>query len=170
MTKSREQYIKDLEWFFWECDSAMGISSTYSAFIAACKFSTKHQDEVDLVAFTEMCQNTTTAYDVLAATRKNRRILGNYQQLSAKHKMVLEAYYDERQYESEEAKSFGKGIGLVPYTSIGETFNRLLLLEPGKNFAQQFKAAKNQLRKEVDQLINEAVDAYVEIAKAGETK
>lgn len=168
--KSREQYIKELEWFFWESDSAMGIKSTFSAFIQACKYSTKHQDEVDLQSFAEMCQNTTTAYDILEATRKNRKVLATYQQLSARHKTILEAYYDERQYDSPDAQSFGLGIGLIPFTTIGETFNRLLLLEPGKSFAKRFKEVKNRLRKEVDQLHNEAVDAYIAAATKGITQ
>ena len=166
-TISREEHIKDLQWYFFESESACGISSTYSAFIAACKYSTSHQDEIDLKAFSEMCVNTTTAYDILAATRKNRRILNVYQGLSSKDKIVLEAYYQERKYDLAVSSDFGPGVGLIPYTAIGQKMSRIALQNyEGSNLELRRMYTKNKeaLKKQVDQLWSRAIDNYIELA------
>lgn len=168
--KTREDYINEIAWLFQESDSAMGICSTYSSFIAACKYSTDHQDEVDLKAFSELCVNTTTAYDILAATRKNRRILKCYQQLSSKHKITLEAYYESRQYDMAVTNDFGPGIGLIPYTATGKQLNRLALQNAdGANhdLRKAYKQHAKAIKRQAEQLYNEAVDAYIEAASKG---
>lgn len=175
--KTREDYIKELEWFFYECEAAMGIKSTYGAFIEACKYSSKERlydtsavkDVIEMKSFAELCQNNTTAYDILAATQKNRKVLKNYQQLSAQDKEVLEAYYEERQFDSDLAKAFGPGLGLIPLTSFGQEFCKLLLRESNQNFTIEFRKNRVKIRKEVDKLYNRAIDNYIAAAK-GETK
>lgn len=170
--RTREDHIKDIEWLFWESDAAMGISSTYSAFIQACKYSTRHQDEVDLQAFAELCVNETTAYDILAATRKNRRILKAYQRLSAKHKVTLEAYYEARQYDQAITSDFGQGIGLIPYTAIGKQLSKLALQNAdGANpeLRRQYKKSKETLKNQVEALYKAAVDSYI-VAASKETR
>jgi len=170
-TKShKQQAIRDLEFLFCEAEASMGVKSTYSAFIYACKFSTKHQEEVDIQSFSTMSSNTTTAYDIIAAAGKNRKVLKNYQQLSSKHKIILEAYYEERQYSSPDLKGFGHGVGLIPYTSIGKEFNKLLIMYPSKTFNKEFAQSKLKLQREVEKLYNDAVDAYAKILKNKGTK
>lgn len=168
MRNNAENCIKDLEWFFWESDSAMGVQSTYSAFIQACKYSTKHQDEVDLKAFVAMCVNETTGFDILQATRKNRRILKVYQQLSSRHKVILESYYQDRQYDQAIAKDFGQGIGLIPLTEAGKALNRIHLQSPDTSnqaLRKAYQAKRNALKKQAQALYQEAVNAYIEIAQ-----
>jgi len=161
-----EKAISELEWLFYQSDSEMGFHSTMAAFILASKYSTKHQDEVDLQSFIELSKNTTTAYDILAATGKNRNILRNYQQLSARNKVILEAYYEEKQYDSELAKEFGPGVGVIPLTKLGKKLQKnLLAFDSTDKIKKEFRSIKHGLQKEVTRLHNEAITAYVEIMK-----
>lgn len=162
----RKSAISDLEWFFWQCESDLGIQSTYSSFIQACKYSTRHQDEVDLRAFVELCTTETTGYDILQATRKNRRILKNYQQLPSNHKVILEAYYQDRQYDQAITKDFGQGIGLIPYTEAGKALSKIALQNPDSPndlLRKQYEAKKGALKKQTKALYEQALDAYIDI-------
>lgn len=155
-----EKAKKELFWFFNEAEAAMGVKSNFDAFIQACKYSMSHQDEFDKTAFSEMLMSQTTQNSILVATGRERKILKAYSKLSSKQKIVLEAYYEERNFNSALAKSFGPGIGLIPFTKTGQTFSKVLLREPGEAFVREFKKNVIKVQKDVSALYEDAVIAF----------
>lgn len=158
---------KDLDWFFNEAEAAMGVKSNFDAFIQACKYSTSHQDEVDNKAFAEMLEVQTSQNSIFASAGKYNKIFNIYFKLSPKQKVILEAYYEARQFNSDLAKSFGPGIGLIPFTKTGQTFSKMLLRSSGEVFTREFKKNLLKLQREVETLYNDALFAFI---KASEEK
>lgn len=165
MKNSFQKAKEDLEWLFTQSESEMGIKSNFSIIFYACLYATsKLKDgEFDSKAFNEAINQSQSHNNVLLATQKERKIYKRYQKLDNKSKMIIEAYYEPRKYSSELSKLFGPGIGVIPYTSIGLSFSQILLRESGKTFVQEFKNNKWQIRKEVDELYNQAVNNFANI-------
>ena len=161
---NQSQHEKDIQWLFWQSESAMGIKSNFDVFIQACKYSTNHQDEHDAKAFAEMLKSSTETIDILIATKRERRIMKNYHALNIKHQQVFEAYYEARQYPGA-LKSFGPGAGLIPFTETGKHLTRLMMVDPTSVDATNVKDILPKLRKEVDYLYREALNVYSYIAK-----
>lgn len=156
---------KDLEWFFWEAESSMGLKSNYQAFIQACKYSTNHQDEFDRKLFAEIIKSQISYTSIFAATDKERSILQAYHKLSGRHKKILESYYEERQFDSKLADSFGEGIGLIPLTEMGKKMHQNILKWPSEKFAIEFLRNKAKIKEQVTQLYNEALTAFEKARK-----
>jgi hypothetical protein len=164
--KSSINHQKDLEWLFWQSESAMGIKSNFDSFIRACKYSTNHQDEVDSKAFAEMLQSSTETINIMEATKRERKIMKAYHSLSVQNQQVLEAYYESRQYATA-LKDFGPGAGLIPFTTTGRELTRLMIVDPKKFEANKLKDLSVKLRREVDALYQHALSCYVTLATRG---
>lgn len=155
---------EDLAWFFWESEAAMGAHSNYGNLFEHMRYATGRNNEFNASAFAEAMSRPTEIYDLIQATGRARRILKNYQKLSTRHKVILEKYFEERQYNSEMAAGFGPGIGLVPMTMLGREMEKLTLQYPPAKLIRHFQSIKKPLKRQVQEIYQEAVACYVQIA------
>lgn len=161
-TLEKDKYTKDLEWLFWQSESAMNIKSNFDVFARAYIYSTNDQDEIDPKAFADMLQSN-TASSIFDSTEKEREIIKSYCKLSSKHKIVLEAFYEEKQYSLFITEQFGPGVGLIPFTKLGKKISKSILRDPNKSFTTEFETIKEDLQEEVKSLYNEAHSAFAKI-------
>lgn len=162
-----KESIADLEWLFYESESALGIQSNFSSLIHALKFSTAHQKEFDRQAFNEAIQVQSRGYDLLKAIGRERNIHRIYQKLSKRTQIILEAYYADGQFDAVVSRDFGPGIGLIPYTAAGKELSRIALQDSeGANQALRnaYKKLRIVLKKQVQDMHTKAVEEYTALA------
>lgn len=156
----------ELEWLFNCSESECGIQSNFAPIFEACLYATpksSYKIAVDFHILNDTLKKTHSQQNIRFSVNKERAIYNRYQKLDQKSKLIIEAFFESRKYNHELIKLFGEGIGVIPFTSIGLSFSKILLRESNKTFIQEFKNNKWKIKKEVDQLINQAINNFSEI-------
>lgn len=155
---------EELNWFFWQGESDCGIHSNYATLFSALLYamSATEAEVVDIQSYTQMAISEASSHRTLGAISKYRKILKKYQSISASAKVILEKYYEERQFHPE-MQDFGPGINLIPHTQLGREMEKQFLQNPSDKLIKHFKSVKKGLKKQVHQLYLSALQEYAEV-------
>lgn len=175
---------KDLEWFFYHSEAALGWKSNFSSMMRAWFYSKKHEDEDIEDQLISLLDSQESRQNVLEATNKERKILVAYQQLNTKQQAVIEAYYEEKKVETDTKSFFDSkvyvvldkdkkeieldglmpGLRLLSWTKTASTipeFSLAWLKKAAKKDTVKFDA----IREEADELYFNALKAFAKNCK-----
>lgn len=156
---------KDLDWFFYQGEADCGVKSNFNALIRALKFSTTHQEESAEDQLVSMIDKQRDFQSIIDSTSKYRKILSKYQKLSSHSKLVLEAFYYEKQYDISVELFFGAGITLIPQTKTFLKLNstikeKVTNLDQLKNFILHDRRRMNKIKKEITEMFIDALTEF----------
>lgn len=155
---------EELDWFFQQGEASCGVQSNFNALIRALKNSTTHQEESaedQLISMIDRSIRQKDLQSIMDATCKYRKILAKYQKLSKTSKIILEAFYHEKQYDISVELFFGPGIGLIPYTNTFQKIkDKINSLDELKNFIIHDRRRMQKIKKEIMEMFQVAINEY----------
>lgn len=152
---------EEVDWFFYQGEASCGVQSNFNALIRALKNSTSHQEESAEDQLVSLIDKQRDFQSIMDSTSKYRKILSKYQKLSTRSKVILESFYDEKQYDISVELFFGAGIGLIPYTDTFQKIkDKINSLDKLKNFIIHDRRRMHKIKKEIMQMFQAAINEY----------